>query len=243
MPAAIVIVTVAVWLVVRPPPTLVSSGVLAERDKLVLADFANRTADSTLGASITEALRVDLTQSPTVRLTDGNAFFVTEVLASGGRLPATVQEAVLARVAQLTAAARRVVEGVSVAPRSLEVAHAAAIADASADDVDTALSAGVLVGEGHHLRFRHDLARAAIEEALPPARRLGLHLRMIDILEDSTTPDLARIAHHAIRAGRADLVVRHAPPAGDEAARAGARREAVAFYRAALAHSMEMPPD
>lgn len=178
-----------------------------------------------------------------LRLTDGNAFFVTEVLASGGRLPATVQEAVLARVAQLTAAARRVVEGVSVAPRSLEVAHAAAIADASADDVDTALSAGVLVGEGHHLRFRHDLARAAIEEALPPARRLGLHLRMIDILEDSTTPDLARIAHHAIRAGRADLVVRHAPPAGDEAARAGARREAVAFYRAALAHSMEMPPD
>ena len=34
---------------VGPFATLVSSGALAERDKLVLADFTNRTSDSTLG--------------------------------------------------------------------------------------------------------------------------------------------------------------------------------------------------
>src|SRR2546422_7725500 len=43
--------------------SLVASGVLAQRDRLVLADFENRTPDSTLGPSLTEALRVDLTQS------------------------------------------------------------------------------------------------------------------------------------------------------------------------------------
>src|SRR5213593_1356441 len=48
---------------VGPVGTLVASGVLAERDRLVLADFENRTADSTLGPSLTEALRVDLAQS------------------------------------------------------------------------------------------------------------------------------------------------------------------------------------
>jgi tetratricopeptide (TPR) repeat protein len=71
---------------IGPYATLVSSGVLEERDKLVLADFVNRTADSTLGASITEALRVDLTQSPMVRLADGNE--VTATMRLMGRDPA-----------------------------------------------------------------------------------------------------------------------------------------------------------
>ena len=68
---------------VGPFATLVSSGVLAERDKIVLADFANRTTDSTLGASITEALRIDLTSSPVLRLVEGNE--VTSTLRLMGR--------------------------------------------------------------------------------------------------------------------------------------------------------------
>ena len=60
---------------IGPVGTLVASGVLKDREPLVLADFENRTADSTLGPSLTEAFRVDLSQSPTVRLLD----------ASGGR--------------------------------------------------------------------------------------------------------------------------------------------------------------
>ena len=55
---------------IGPVGTLVAAGSLAERDRLILADFENRTADSTLGSSLTEALRVDLSQSPTVRLVD-----------------------------------------------------------------------------------------------------------------------------------------------------------------------------
>ena len=50
--------------------TLMSTGELDARDKMVLADFANRTADSTLAASVTDALRVDLAQSPVIRLLD-----------------------------------------------------------------------------------------------------------------------------------------------------------------------------
>ena len=53
---------------IGPGRTLVSSGVLGETDRLILADFINRTADSTLGPSVTEALRVDLGQSKVVRL-------------------------------------------------------------------------------------------------------------------------------------------------------------------------------
>ncbi|HUG31853.1 MAG TPA: AAA family ATPase [Acidimicrobiia bacterium] len=178
-----------------------------------------------------------------MRLTDGNAFFLTEVLASGEGLPETVQEAVLARVARLDERPRRVVEGVSVAPRSLPIEHAATIVGGTLDDIDAALAAGVLIGDGHSLRFRHELARSAVEQSLPPARRLGLHMRMLGILEEEQNPDLARLAHHAVRAGRSDLIVEYAPLAGDEAVRNGSRREAVAFYRAALDHADDLGAD
>jgi len=53
---------------VGPGSTLVSAGVLKAQDRILLVDFENRTSDSTLGASVTEALRIDLGQSDVVRL-------------------------------------------------------------------------------------------------------------------------------------------------------------------------------
>jgi len=58
---------------IGPVGTLVASGVFKEREPLILADFENRSPDSTLGQSLTEALRVDLSQSPTLRLVDPGA--------------------------------------------------------------------------------------------------------------------------------------------------------------------------
>ena len=55
---------------IGPVGTLLASGVLKQREQLLLADFENRAADTTLGPSLTEAMRVDLSQSPTVRLMD-----------------------------------------------------------------------------------------------------------------------------------------------------------------------------
>jgi serine/threonine-protein kinase len=48
------------------PRSLVAEGARAEREPVLLTDFENRTADSTLGVTVTEAFRVDLTQSPVV---------------------------------------------------------------------------------------------------------------------------------------------------------------------------------
>jgi tetratricopeptide (TPR) repeat protein len=53
-----------------PVGTLMAKGVLAERDPILLADFANHTTDSILGHTVTEALRIDLSQSRAVRLVD-----------------------------------------------------------------------------------------------------------------------------------------------------------------------------
>lgn len=70
---------------IGPVGTLVAAGVLDERDPLLVADFANRTDDSGLGQSVTEALRIDLAQSPIVRVLDGVT--ITEALARMQRAP------------------------------------------------------------------------------------------------------------------------------------------------------------
>ncbi len=94
---------------IGPVGTLVASGVLAQRDRLVLADFENRTADSTLGPSLTEALRVDLAQSPVVRLLDAAA--VGQALYRMGRPPSTPLDLVLARELAQREGAKAVVRG------------------------------------------------------------------------------------------------------------------------------------
>jgi tetratricopeptide (TPR) repeat protein len=64
---------------IGPVGTLLAAGVLKERERVLLTDFENRTRDSLLGNLVTEAIRIDLTQSPVIRLVPTEQ--VTEVLA------------------------------------------------------------------------------------------------------------------------------------------------------------------
>ena len=50
---------------------LIAQGVLDERQVFLLSEFENRTSDPLLSRAVTEALRVDLAQSPAVRFLDG----------------------------------------------------------------------------------------------------------------------------------------------------------------------------
>jgi tetratricopeptide (TPR) repeat protein len=68
-----VIYTVMRLLGIGPVGTLMASGKLSEKDQLIVADFENRTPDSTLAGSVTEAFRIDLGQSPTVRIVSTSA--------------------------------------------------------------------------------------------------------------------------------------------------------------------------
>jgi len=77
---------------IGPVGTLLASGVLKDRQQLLLADFENHTADTTLGPSLTEAMRVDLSQSPTVRVMDQQAVqdAVQRMRRAGGPLTAAL---------------------------------------------------------------------------------------------------------------------------------------------------------
>ena len=165
------------------------------------------------------------------RRTSGNPFFVTEALAAGGvELPATVRDAVLARVAPLSPPARRVLDAAAIVPGTVELGLLEALAEV--DQLEECLSCGVLAANGASVAFRHDLARVAVEDTLTPTRRRTLHRRALAALEGAADP--ARLAYHAEGAGDGEAVLRHASAAAERAAAAGAHREAAAQYRRAL---------
>ncbi len=170
------------------------------------------------------------------RITGGNAFFVTEILAGGESVPESVRDAVLARVNRLDPDARRVVEVTSIAPRAMEVDYVIRLSGADVGAAERSVHAGVLVGEDRFLRFRHELARSAVEVSMLGARRIDLHRRMIEALEEEPEPDLARLAHHAARTGESRLVQRFAPRAADQASARGAHRQAAEFLQATINH-------
>jgi DNA-binding CsgD family transcriptional regulator len=175
------------------------------------------------------------------RLTQGNAFYVTEVLAAGGEtLPASVRDAVLARAAQLDEPARRLLGAVAVVPGHAELGLLEAVAGADLQGLDACLDSGVLREAADGVAFRHELARLAVEDAVPPHRRRALHAAIVRALEG--TGQLSRLAHHAEKAGDAAAVLTYAPEAAARAAAASAHREAAAQYERALQHADGLEP-
>jgi DNA-binding winged helix-turn-helix (wHTH) protein/tetratricopeptide (TPR) repeat protein len=167
--------------------------------------------------------------------TGGNPFYVTELLEAGG-LPATVRDAVRARVARQPAPVRELLELTSTTPGRIDHWIVESLVDPDGTAVQEALSSGLLLSDGEALRFRHELARRAVEQSIAPHQLRRLHARMLDCL--LANPDRraspARLVHHAKEAGRAADVLKYAPLAAEEASKRGAHREGAALYASAL---------
>ena len=173
--------------------------------------------------------------------TGGNPFFVTEVLARrGAGTPGSVRDAVLARAARLRAPTRRLLEAVAVARPRAEIWLLERIAAEELPELEACLASGMLRAEGDAVGFRHEIARATIEDELSPDRRVALHRAALAGLVGRSEP--ARLAHHAEAAGDGAALLEHSRVAGERAARLGAHREAAAHFAAALAHAGGLGP-
>ena len=171
-------------------------------------------------------------------VTGGNPFFITEVLASSGEtVPATVRDAVLARAARLSPSARQIAELVCIVPGRTESWLLEPIADPAEAAIENCLGVGMLRHGDASLGFRHELARRALEDALPEHRRQQLHAKVLEVLAARSDIPAARLAHHADRARNGRQVLRYAPLAAAQAASVGSHREAAAHYQAALRYA------
>src|SRR5215213_7627696 len=140
--------------------------------------------------------------------TAGNPFFVTEVLANPGvEVPATVRDAVLARLAGLGEETQQALELLSTVPGRVERwLVERLLADPAA--LDEAERRGVLEADPGHVWFRHELARRAIERQLTSGARVACNRRVLAELEGRPNVELSRLAHHAQEAGDPQAVIR-----------------------------------
>jgi DNA-binding CsgD family transcriptional regulator len=173
------------------------------------------------------------------RQTDGNPFFVTEVvqlLASQGRLdraaggeavlegglPEGVRAVVAERLGRLSGDCRRILEVAAVVGRDFElrVLQPASGPDAGRllvllEEAEAARVVGAIPGGLSGWRFGHALVREVLYEGLLAARRVRLHGLVGATLEAvyaaDPGPHLAELAHHLVEA---------APGSGEMADRA-----------------------
>jgi len=177
--------------------------------------------------------------------TGGNPFFITQVLAAGrDAVPATVRDAVLARVLRLSNAARSALEAAAAAGTRIPRARLLAVLDRTGTPrwaLDEAVRAGLLVVQDETVRFRHDLVRSAVEDAIAPSSHQALHATLLDLLREEVPGpnDGAALVAHAEAAGDVAALREMAPAAAARAAALSAHREAAALYGKALSVSTE----
>ena len=168
-------------------------------------------------------------------VTGGNPFYVREVLEAGWpAVPATVRDAVGARLARASAATRRVVESAAIIGTRIDTALLLPILAECGASMEDCLATGILVADGIGLRFRHELVRLAVAAEVAPHRKAELHERLLAVLEERGDFDPAVLAYHAEGAGDHQAVLRHAPAAARLSSALGAHREAAAQFERAL---------
>jgi len=179
-----------------------------------------------------------------IAATGGNPFLVTETLAAGGGLPASVRDAALARAGRLSRAARAVVDAAAVIGQRLEPGLLHSLTGEGSDAIEEALARGVLVADGGALGFRHELIREALEAGISPPRRGDLHARACAALAAQPGGvDAARLAHHAELGGLRADAARYAALAAADAERLGALRETYLQAERALRLGSELDPE
>ncbi|MGI8450255.1 MAG: AAA family ATPase [Streptosporangiaceae bacterium] len=210
--------------------------------RIALGDLATqrsvrRVSLAPLSADATAVLAADcgLEAATLYGLTGGNPFYVTEVVQSGtGEVPPSARDAVLARVARLGAGGPPVPDAAAPAGPLVELGLLETVTGSPSPAVDDLLAAGLLTGDGAVLKFRHEIARLAVHDAIPAHRRGEIHARILDALRGLGCDDDARLAFHAEAPVDAPPPLRYPAAPAHRAVGLGSHREAAAQFERAL---------
>ena len=186
------------------------------------------------------------------RITAGNPFFVTELLAGAvgehAKLPASIMDAVWARLSRLAPREREVLETISVVPGRVERWLLYALLGPESDAiVESCVAHGLLTqDDGGALMFRHELARQATLARVAKSAQKHIHAKFEAAISAKPLAQediaLSRHVFHAAGAEDGVRVLDVAPRAAKQAARLGAHQEAAAHLATALRFVAAAPP-
>ncbi len=179
---------------------------------------------------------------------DGNPLFVEELVAAGAGsrfLPATLREALVARLAGLSDRTTHLLGVAAIIGRRVEHDILSSVAKLSDEALDAALEEAVT---GHILEpdpdapaaryaFRHALLAEAAADLVLPGQRRRLHADIATALTaragpggDEPADRLVEVAHHWFEARELDQALVASQAAGRASFRAGAYSEALQQY-------------
>ncbi len=176
----------------------------------------------------------------------GNPLYASELARhDSGGMPASITDTVLARAAGVAAAARTVIDQVSVADGGMSHELLAATVQLTEKQLlaatRDAVAAGLLTATGDGYAFGHALIRQVLYGELLPGERRRLHRRLADAMAASPGPDQGRLAEHWHLAGCQDRAAAAAVIAARRAVSSRAYPEAVRHYGLAIELARWLP--
>jgi tetratricopeptide (TPR) repeat protein len=198
---------------------------------------------------------VDTLAAELHRRTEGNAFFLTELVRllesehalqradDATDIPLVVRDVVHRRLGRLPDDVQVVLGVAAVIGRefSLDVLHRAA--GLAADDVFENLEAAVIARavvetDPGHYRFSHGLVRETLYADLTPGRRARLHAKVAQAMEsvygDAVEDRASQLAHHFAAAHETAPAARYSELAAEQSERGLAYDDAIAHWEAAI---------
>ena len=184
--------------------TLQAKGLIKDKQPILLAEFENRSSDTTLGPTLTEAFRVDLSQSQSVKLVAVDA--VAEALGRMQRPTTTVLTSSVAREVAQREGIPAVVAG-EIDPVGKSFVVSVNVVSASNGAVLTAVRE-TAANDGELIPALDRLSRAVRE-------RIGeslVSIRADEPLAHVTTPSLSALRQYSealrlVEQGREDLAI------------------------------------
>jgi len=200
-------------------------------------------------------------------LTEGNPFFVEEVLkslvvsgevrrtasgwqwrpAAGLRLPPSVQDLVRLRLGRLGPQARALLTAAAVIGRQFELKMLADLTGLEEPRVLSLLNQliaarAVVEASAGRFAFRHAVIREAVYEGLDGGERRALHRRVAGVLERAGAAEsaLADLSHHYFAAGAWAEALEYGRRAGEHARALYAPQEAVEHFGRALGAAVHL---
>jgi len=225
------------------------------------AEETNHLIEATAGQSPTEELAQRIQEH-----TDGNPLFVNEVVRLLGErggpgyidgktakvlaVPEGIRAVIRQRLRRLSTLCNQVLTTASVVGREFEYGLLYQLAEETTeDDFSAALEEAVqshvveeLETQPGRYHFSHSLIQQALAEELSTTRRVRLHARTAEALEEMYGPDAeahaAELAHHFAEAATVtgtEKLVRYSTIAGERALATNAHDEALAHFQRGLA--------